>query len=407
MELESAINFVTDYGDPQFPLSDLEGLRITLRNGWATVLEHTIPASELDFVSLADPRYIRSVRFMSTQPDEDYWEDTLDHFEDAARIFPQDEPWYGGQPFQPQGYLALTPAFYTEKNSVDLDWPHEFHRILSKTDDLVEATGNDRGIGLIDKALYEDGPSGKALYWAHTAAVFNLDKMASTIIHEVLHTDEWVQIGRSNHDFWNTSHSKYDEGEWHEAADKIASCDSNLTFRRALLDQLGHVPRVMLLGVRVPKRFALTGCGDPELMPRSVMAYAPKKDDGNSFLEPLDRQKALNESSFVALLFAQGLQVRAKCTGCPHPAELPAATLASIPVVDMRGRAALAVDTVDPRRRPRPSGWTGRRRRSSAHACSPCGATPYPPPPARGSRATPPPMASRTNTRARRPAACA
>jgi ligand-binding sensor domain-containing protein len=341
-----------------FPLALFAGMRIRLyNNGFPALLVNgknyvDIPPAQAPFgdfgVTPTDVMIIAVGNNSIQWPA--FWQSYETGVADMARIFPQQDyfPNGGGD----QWVFRAETILGWDEASVDLDTGYfgdfgdlqdDVDDYLSDWNDGVDEYGGhhiERAIGLIADGLYAGGPSGKSIYSCPIDPVYDCDAQSvlafnfppnppnqrgggSIMVHELVHTTNWVDEDSANFDTGNEQHSMYDEGQW---ANNV--CDPNLTFVQAL--QLGQGPnigRVVYLPDRylggALREFPMLTCGDLDTMPRSLMSYAPFKGSNNTYLEPLDYShlvahmptRLLNQAGLQALQTGQE-------TGVPKPEDL-------------------------------------------------------------------------------------
>lgn len=294
-----------------FPLSQFDGVRFTLKNGPAVLLTYDIPASAFDYL---DPPHYRDFLNVPIIPKTNYPDSQFLAFlaeirsrlYDAGRVYPQqDSDVYSGW----KSWLIIShTVFGTYASGIDLDDAFDYWR--DRVDDLREFVndeydaGIEQALGVIAPELYIlNTPSGKAVTSCskvfsdcdrNTALAFvNPNTFVHTWLQEAIHALGWVQSWSINHSPSNPNHSRYDEGRWNTTK----PCDASRTFRSALNDQSGFFADTWYLeaswGGGNPRRFPLTGCGNPLTLPKSAMSYAPNRLDESTFLEPIDYSKVL------------------------------------------------------------------------------------------------------------------
>ena len=301
VSLNNAVNFVVEGASASTPLSSFDGMRITLKNGPVTLMTYDLPASSFNFKDNGSKNHLLVVPILppgyTVQQFADFMRIEDKGLWDYARAYPQRDDYY---------FDWISKAiFYFQEMSADLN-TGDFDRIRGEVDNMCNLIndqdhgGLNQAYALIASDLYPGGPSGKAVASCvtlfgdcsrHTSVGFNFDDtvwnngMTPIMLQETIHSFSWVQSSSPNFASYNEWHSRYDEGEWTDVKD----CNSQKTFRQALIDQLGYVARVVSLErFAAPYQFSLAGCGNGTQMPRSAMSYAPNTSDYNAFLEPLD-----------------------------------------------------------------------------------------------------------------------
>ncbi|MCC7355795.1 MAG: hypothetical protein IT330_18790, partial [Anaerolineae bacterium] len=318
ISVDSTVNFVAEFNSNRsqwsenFALSQFNGVRITLKNGIVQILSLDIPASAFNYVDTAGRREFVSMQIgiaSATTQDASatrlttFWENALESMADVARVYPmQDTHW--------TQWMGYTSIYFTRSSANLRDDSDDYEEIRDDVDDYIEPSGIRQAMALITELLYGGGPSGKATLGHPTSVAFNFDgSMAPIFLQEGIHALDWVDPDAANHDSGNEYHSRYDEAE------RTDVCTMSLTFRQALLDQMGFVPRVVRLRYEEdPKQFSLAGC-DPANQPRSAMSYAPNWDNNSTFLEPLDYLYTLFS---ICLSFGSG-GIGSACPGFSIP----------------------------------------------------------------------------------------
>jgi hypothetical protein len=202
--------------------------------------------------------------------------------------------WFGYTPI----YLTFDSVFIGDKDDED----GNYYDVVGAVEDHLDPPCGVVGIGIIDDRLYEKGAVGRAPYdcVGATGLAFNQnDVVGKTIAHEGGHTLGLSIEEAANHDSANEHHSKYDEGVAHDDGEDAACPDAtNLTFRQALLDQLGWVPKVYALDAGQPTEMASGFCASGR--PLSLMSYSPGRKNGNTFLEPTEYQAVIDRLQALA-----------------------------------------------------------------------------------------------------------
>ncbi len=306
-EMESTRSGNTDL----FPLSDFDGMEVVLENNGVEVAEISISKGNFNFIDIGTPLHMRAMAVAPKSgpgtPNDVFWNNALTAFGHFARLFPQpDIGWFHG----PNVWISYTPIF-TSVTSADLDdESDDYSDIRDTVDDHLDPGYGQIAMAMIDGMLYVDGPSGKAPYgpffFGQTAVSFNLlpndwnpadpttpgswerAQTAATVAQEACHMMGLTNEDESNHDEDNEHHSRFDEGE-----DIVDGCakNRNLSFRDALLSQVGFEARVIRLDSGPPYLHPLSPCDDER--PRSVMSYADNQRGDNGYLEPAEYLRAL------------------------------------------------------------------------------------------------------------------
>ncbi|RIK32151.1 MAG: hypothetical protein DCC55_36470, partial [Chloroflexi bacterium] len=352
--LNTGVNFVAEFDSARsnfgqfFPLSQFNGVKMTLKNGIIDVMTVELAPSAFNFKEIGALFNILNVPVVPSGYTKAQWDmfnaslrDGLNH---VARAFPQPDiqvKWlrhYAGWP------LIFNSVFLGDADdNDDNDPPENFGDVKDAVDDVrerlndIRCDGGDantpcrpylhQAMGVIAAELYTNGAIGKATVSCFFLAPDNCDRysavsfnfqngLAGTYLQEAIHATSWVDSDAANHDDDNSYHSRYDEGEWED----INNCMTNLTYRRALQDQTGAVRRVIRIDRGDPYEFTMpvsgTSACDGALQPKSAMSYVPGDNNGNSFLEPVDYRHTLAhiQNNALAVQAAQAAQVMTEQT---------------------------------------------------------------------------------------------
>lgn len=334
--LGNSINFVAEFNTPRsgysdiFPLSSFDGMRVTLGETWATALTVNVPEFFFNYTHISDQRHFLNVpivpdSFTSAQWDT-YRANLSEGMKHVARVYPQQDTYIG--PYERNwihnyGGSAMEvpwPVYLDDDDVYEDDWDD----LRDDVDDLREAFNDltcdghpcypyfDQAMGIVAEELYAEGPGGKAISgcwgstdecdrWSGISFILS-NNLAATWLQEAIHATEWVAEGAVNHDSANAAHSKYDEGEPANPANM--NCDDDLTFRQAVIDQMGALRRVVRLDDGAPYAFPMTACGTYLNMPNAALSYGPNWTDDNTFIEPVD------QTHVVSYIASNGLQAQ-------------------------------------------------------------------------------------------------
>ena len=307
VSMTGGMNFIADFfggnngWTEQFAVSEFNGVQIKLKNGPVEVATLDLPASAFNYVDTADRWYWTSMQVIpsawSAAMEQKYWQDAMDNFAAAARIFPQQNSWWSGGP---HAWLGWTPIYYVRDdvdlylNSDDKGDIDDGGDIIDLVDDYLDPSGDNYGAALVAPEAGDPENTAAGLSTgSHTAFVFNdPGSGGKTFMHEAIHNFGAVDSSQMNYSGGpNGDHSRYDEGAWGDVAD----CDSSLNFRQALIDETGKVRRVVSLTDGAPAQVPTNMCG-PNTQAKSIISYAPRRNNDNSFLEPLEMQFLLAET---------------------------------------------------------------------------------------------------------------
>lgn len=329
ISLNTAVNFVAEFNSARsgysdlFPLSEFAGVQITLRRGFQNILQIDVPPSAFNFIDTGSNRTFMSMRVTSPDVgdnDPTFWAVARNNMAQAARIYPQqDVSIFHG----PQAWMGWTPIWFS---TTDFDFKlgeyDEAHDIIDMVDDYLDPSGDTYGVALVDPVVADPENTAAGLSTGgHTVLVLNdADEGGKTFIHEGMHSFGAVDSDQPNHISNFGDHSRYDEGRWFnaDAADQgISNCMPSLNFRQALIDETGGVRRVVKLDSGAPVELTLLGCGQWS-SPKSLLSYAPRRNNTNTFLEPLDYQFALEDLDALAHRMAVAVAAAAGVTDTLH-----------------------------------------------------------------------------------------
>ena len=161
------------------------------------------------------------------------------------------------------------------------------------------------------------------------------DDLTHTWLQESIHSMNWIKNTSPNYDSSNEAHSRYNN-----KAGNV--CTPTITFRQALVDQLGYAARVVRLEYgKAPYQFQFADCTVGQ-MPASAMSYAGERQDDSIFLEPIDYMYVFNylrlvpfaklaaDAKPLALQTHQELRLNGLITGAsPHIVSISLAYLAA------------------------------------------------------------------------------
>ncbi|MBI4605815.1 MAG: IPT/TIG domain-containing protein, partial [Planctomycetes bacterium] len=271
----------------QFPLSEFDGGRIVIVNRGIEVLATDVDPFLFPF---EDPGTPLKVRCMAVFPEEgqpstpakEFWRRAVEGMQHVARMYPQADI---GALHGPGVWLGHTSTYIRRSGPIDLDDDDQYCDVKGAVDDYLDPDDDTIGIALVDDMLLAPGdPPGKAPIdsLGSTGVVFNGDGWAGRVMaHEAGHVTGLVDEDAANHDSGNEGHSRYDEGDF------TNSCVGSLSYRQSLIDQgVADFWRVYRLDSGAPFRFSRMSCAANR--PKSVMSYAPNRDNYNTFLEKID-----------------------------------------------------------------------------------------------------------------------
>jgi hypothetical protein len=319
-------------------LPNFAGVDVVLRNNNVDVLTVNIPKSSFNFVDTAGARR-RFIAMMVTgntagEQDPNFTDNMYAGFAAVARIYPQQDGWYTGGRYS---WLHDTPFWFSLDYKVKIAADGGNHgEARSKVEDFLDPSGKYWAIALIDQ-MNLTGDSGGGISsggWRTVVAANTTNRSGRYMAHELLHAFGFVDSDAANYQPSDVpgedNHSKYNEGRWSDFGD----CVSTRTYRQALADFAGNAnKRVMrLMGTDAPTQLRTAACNsdaedDQSNTAKSIISYAPSRNNVNTVLEPIDYREMLK-----TLCQSGG------CLGYSSQAALNSA-------IDLAGPAAAAVVT--------------------------------------------------------------
>jgi hypothetical protein len=289
-------------------LKYFSGISVTLSNNLVNVMTVFIPADQLFFIdtSLAR-RHLLTMRITGDRPsrqDPNYYQTMLDNMDAAARLFPQQDAWWYGGPYNwLQDIYVWTTLDYRVKIS---DNDGEARDIA---DEYIDPGSNTWGVAFIDRMNVTTDTAGgvSSSWWDTFAAVNDVNLGGRYLVHEWMHAFGYVDGDAPN--YYNDpapggdNHSKYDEGKWDtDGPDNtdFNNCVSSRTFRQALTDFSSPTMRVVRLADSGPADMITAACSSAALAAqrrtaKSVISYASKRNNFNTFIEPVDYRNLLSD----------------------------------------------------------------------------------------------------------------
>jgi hypothetical protein len=279
-------------------VTDFDGVRLHLYSGPVEVVTYDIPNSSFFFTDMNGRRtfinaYVYNTAYTGNAAWQAFYNNANKGLDHVARVYPQSDlgAYYGTQKWMHWAWRTIGRT-----GLVDLGSDDAFHSIQGEMEDIRSSANDnggsyDQGMAVIEASLQSGSTGGKATYSCSnpfgdcdqpSAASFNLtDDLAGVFMQEAIHTMHWIEDSSPNHDGGNETHSRYNN----QAG---GTCTPSITFRQALVDQIGYAARAVRIEYgKAPYQFLYGDCS-AEQMPVSVMSYAPNSKDGNVFLEPLD-----------------------------------------------------------------------------------------------------------------------
>ncbi len=345
LSLDTTFNIVTDFDVFfwSYPLSEFNGMSVTIKNkGMDVVGNYVIPASLFNFVDTSGvERHFRFMRVASPnstmQNYLDFWYTATVNFGTIGRIYPQQTAspghwlWGAGTKFQ------IPHSIYFDSVKCQGDGGNDT-AVRRAVDDYLDPSGDTWAVALVDPAIWDETSQCEGISggWAPSRTVLANNRPGyggKTALHELLHAFGFVDSSAAN--YWCGSgsgeckHSRYHEGRWDKAGN---SCDPSLTYRQALKDETGGVRRIARLASYIAQangfaqEMRLDPCsgGSQSQYAKSIISYAPYRENANSFLEPLDYRTALAQ---LCVGIPSGWpffgELYSKCPGFSVPSDLP------------------------------------------------------------------------------------
>ena len=302
-------------------LAFFDGAVVTFRNNNVTLFSYAIARNQFPFVDTSLPlvrRHFHFVRVTGNSPDKqdpDYFESLYENFATIARAYPQIDYGYLSGSFS---WLHHYPSYIITAVKVFIDPENGNHdEVRDHVDDLVDPDGNTWAVAMIDELNKASGSKGgiSSDGWTTVVAVNQRGYGGRYGLHELMHAFGFVDEDATNYVESDAPgedhHSKYNEGKWNN----IANCNANLSFDVAIADQLGGNQRVIRLGDGTFEEMNVAACVSAadayqDDVAKSVISYAPNRNNRNIFLEPLDYHTAI-------------VQICGATMPCPGPALLP------------------------------------------------------------------------------------
>jgi hypothetical protein len=277
---------------------------VVLRNNNVDVLTVNLAKSKFNFVDTAGVRR----RFIAmkvsgntaSEQDSDFEQNMFAGMGAVARIYPQQDGWYYGGRYS---WLHDTPFWFSYPDKIKIsatDGNHEDARDM--VEDFLDPSGKYWAVALIDQMnLTGDSAGGiSSSGWRTVVAANTTDRSGRLMAHELLHAFGFVDSDAANYQQSDVpgedNHSKYNEGRWSDFTD----CVSSRTYRQALEDFTSSATkRVMrLIGADAPKQLRTAACNtaaedDQSNTAKSIISYAPSRNNFNTVLEPVDYRELL------------------------------------------------------------------------------------------------------------------
>jgi len=291
-------------------LQYFDGMSLTLRNNLVNVLTVHIPASQFDFVDTALARYhLLTMQITGDTParqDPNYEQVMMRNMAAAARIFPQQDGWWYGGPY---GWLQDIYTWTSLDYRVRIDASSDGNEGEARgiADDYIDPGENTWGVAFIDQMnLTSDSGGGLSSSWWDTVVAVNATNLGGRyLVHEWMHAMGFVDSDAPNYLSSSVAgednHSKYNEGRWDPSAtDGFDNCMASRAYRQALSDFSNANRRVVRLSANNPGDLLTAACNDlsknnQSNTAKSVISYAPNRNNFNTVLEPIDYRELLRE----------------------------------------------------------------------------------------------------------------
>jgi len=281
------------------------GADMILRNNNVDVLTVNIAKTKFNFVDTAGVRR-RFTAMMVTgntpaEQDPDFDQKMYAGFAAVARIYPQQDGWATGGRYY---WLSETPYWFSYPDKINIsasDGNHGDARSLVES--FLDPDGKRWAIALIDqKNLHPDSGGGiSSDGWRTVVAANSTNRSGRYMAHELLHAFGFVDSDAANYQPSDVpgedNHSKYNEGRW---SDDFSDCISSRTYRQALEDSTGSPGKrvVRMTGADSPKELRTAACNsaaanDQTNTAKSIISYAPNRNNFNTILEPVDYRELL------------------------------------------------------------------------------------------------------------------
>lgn len=340
--LAAGLTAVAEFNSPRssftglFPMADFDGLRVTIKNGPIQVATVDLAPSAFGFIDTTgvNRKLVMTPVFPTTFSNaarQAFWSHAFDSFDHVARLMPQqDVDWFGtANAWIYKWYAAIG------YDDVDLnlegenpDEGDDGNAVRDLVNDEVQPDGTTYAVALVAPAAgdADNTAAGVSNAGTHTVMAFNTEGVGGkTIVHEVMHAYGLVAGGAANKSSTNGAHSRYDEGRWFDkdAADKgQGDCVDLLRYRQALEDQTGDTRRIARLTGDEAAQVMANGCGASD-QAKSIISYAPWRDNFNVFLEPLDHATMLLATCASVEYGIGGWEVVSTCPGYVVPDGFP------------------------------------------------------------------------------------
>ncbi|HSD83517.1 MAG TPA: IPT/TIG domain-containing protein, partial [Anaerolineae bacterium] len=289
-------------------LAFFTGVDVILRNNNVDVLTVNIPKSKFNFIDTAGVRRRFTLMMVTgntaAKQSPDFDTNMFENMAAMSRLYPQqDGYWYGGR----YAWIWDTPMWISTDEKINFD-PSNDNTDLARdpVDDYLDPGGHRWAIAFVDPANRNTSNSyiGLGGSGARTIVATNDPGVGGkTAIHELMHAFGFVDSDAANYQPSDVPgedhHSKYNEGRWSNFAD----CKTNRTYRQALSDftNSGNNRVVRLFtGSTSPTELRTSACStaagsDQGNTAKSIISYAPSRNDYNTVLEPIDWRVAIDQ----------------------------------------------------------------------------------------------------------------
>lgn len=307
LDIDDVAFHLDNLGLPYFStLQYFDSVDVTLRNNNVDVLTVNIPKSKFNFVDTANARrHIIAMMVTGDTPaeqDPNYDQTMYTNFAAVSRMYPLQDAWPTGGRYS---WLHSTPIWYSYPDKFEISGPNANDGdVRDLVDDYLDPGGNTWAVAYLDQNnVASDSPGAgiSASGWRTVAAINQTNTGGRLMAHELMHAFGFVDSDAPNYQPASGTadhHSKYNEGQWANFSD----CNTYRTFRQALDDATGDPTRrvMRLISGDVPKELVTSACsvkaGQVQSnTAKSIISYAPNRDNFNTVLEPYDYRNLLDQ----------------------------------------------------------------------------------------------------------------
>jgi ligand-binding sensor domain-containing protein len=291
-------------------LAFFTGVDVVLRNNNVDVLTINLPPSKFNFIdTTAVQRHIITMMVTgnsASEQDANYDQTMYANFAHVARMYPQQDGWATGGRYS---WLYSTPFWFSYPDKIKIGGDNSNHEdVRDEVDDFLDPGGDTWAVAYIDQKNIASGSGGGigSSSWHTVVAINQTDAGGRFIAHEVMHAFGFVDSDAPNYQPSDVAgedhHSKYNENRWDRDGYSFADCSSTRTYRQALDDATGNPSRrvVRLIGPNAPKELRTAACNsaaqnDQSNTAKSIISYAPNRDNYNTVLEPYDYRTLIDQ----------------------------------------------------------------------------------------------------------------